>query len=240
MSANTLGKLFLIPIPIVEGNLDTIPTAVKDKSISLKYYFVENVRTARRYLKQIDKSINIDSITFSEVNQRNPADTQLLKEWLQHGFEIGIMSESGCPGVADPGSVLVAAAQEMGALVEPMVGPSSILLALMGSGFSGQNFRFGGYLPIKNPDRSNAIKQMEDWSLQRNETQIFIETPYRNLQMIQDLIQHCSGKTKLCVAANISGENALIKTMTLNEWKSQINHLDLQKTPCIFLIYRNM
>lgn len=240
MTTNSLGKLFLIPIPIVEGNLDTIPVAVKEKSISLKYYFVENVRTARRYLKQIDKSINIDLITFSEVNQRNPADTPLLQEWLKQGFEVGIMSESGCPGVADPGSVLVATAQEMGALVEPMVGPSSILLALMGSGFSGQNFRFGGYLPIKNPDRTKAIKQMEDWSLQRNETQIFIETPYRNHQLIQDLIQNCSGKTKLCIAANITADNALIKTMTLTEWKAQINHIDIQKTPCIFLIYRTI
>jgi 16S rRNA (cytidine1402-2'-O)-methyltransferase len=236
MNAATLGKLYLIPIPIAEGQIDTIPQSVKDLSIRVKYYFVENVRTARRYLKQLDKSINIDLIKFSEINQRNPADINLLKQWLEAGYEVGMMSEAGCPGVADPGSILVEKAQEMGALVMPQVGPSSILLALMASGFNGQAFRFGGYLPIKNPLRQKAIKQMEDWSVQRQETQIFIETPYRNVQMIEDLIQNCKGSTKLCIAANITADNQLIKTMTLTQWKKHYQLLDLQKTPCIFLI----
>lgn len=237
--SNNLGKLFLIPIPIAEGQIDTIPESVKQLSLSLKYYFVENVRTARRYLKQLDKSINIDTIEFSEINQRNPADLQVLKSWLEAGYDVGVMSEAGCPGIADPGSVLVDEAQEIGALVMPQVGPSSIFLALMGSGFNGQSFRFGGYLPIKNPMRQKAIKQMEDWSLQRQETQIFIETPYRNFQLIEDLIQQCKGTTKLCIAANISAEDQMIKTLTLTQWKKHYKLLDLQKVPCIFLIYAN-
>lgn len=233
---STLGVLYLIPIPIAEEQLHTIPESVKALSVSLKYYFVENVRTARRYLKQVDKSINIDTITFSEINQRNPADINLLKLWLEAGYEVGVMSEAGCPGVADPGSILVEKAQEMGAKVIPQVGPSSILLALMASGFNGQSFRFGGYLPIKNPMRLKAIKQMEDWSKQRDETQIFIETPYRNAALVEDLIQQCKGTTKLCIAANITGETEMVKTMPLSQWKKHYQLLDIQKTPCIFLI----
>lgn len=237
MSHTSKGTLYLLPIPIAEGQLNAIPEDVKQLSVRLKHLFVENIRTARRYLKQIDKSVNIDEIQFSEINHRNPADLSLLAQWLEAGYEVGVMSEAGCPGVADPGSILAAKAQESGATVVPKVGPSSILLALMASGFNGQSFRFGGYLPIKNPMRQKAIRQMEDWSQQRDETQIFIETPYRNQQLIADLIQYCKGTTKLCIAANITAENELIKTLTLTQWKKHYQLLDLQKVPCIFLVY---
>lgn len=231
------GTLYLLPIPIAEGQLNTIPDEVKQLTVGLKHFFVENVRTARRYLKQLDKSIHIDGILFSEINHRNPADLQLLEEWLEAGHDIGVMSEAGCPGIADPGSVLAGKAQALGARVDPQVGPSSIFLALMGSGFNGQSFRFGGYLPVKNPLRQKALRQMEDWSVQRDETQIFIETPYRNMQLIEDLIQNCKGTTRLCIAANMTAADQLIKTLTLTEWKKHYKLLDLQKTPCIFLVY---
>ena len=237
MNNSIRGTLYLIPIPIAEGQLNTIPESVRQLTVRLKYFFVENVRTARRYLKQLDKSIHIDSIQFSEINHRHPADLNLLQEWLEAGHEVGVMSEAGCPGIADPGSVLAAKAQDMGAPVAPQVGPSSVFLALMGSGFNGQSFRFGGYLPVKNPLRQKALRQMEDWSVQRDETQIFIETPYRNQQLIEDLIQYCKGTTRLCIAANMTAENQFIKTLTLTEWKKHYKLLDLQKTPCIFLVY---
>lgn len=228
------GKLLMIPIPINENGLNTIPDSVQQKTISLKYLFVENIRTARRYLKSIDKSVNIDTIQFEEINKNNAPNTDKLKLWLQAGYEVGVMSEAGCPGVADPGSILVAKAQEWGAEVVPFVGPSAILLALMASGFNGQRFRFLGYLPVKNPERNKVIKDIENTSKQFAETQIFIETPYRNHQLINDLLQQCSGKTKLCIAADITSEKSFIKTLPLSVWKNY--NLDIHKVPAIFLL----
>ena len=228
------GKLYLIPVPLAENALATIPENVKTLSCSLKYFFVENVRTARRYLKSIDKSVDIDSIQFSEVNSQTKPDLIMLKKWLKEGHDVGMMSEAGCPGMADPGSDLAAAAQEMGATVIPLVGPSSVLLALIASGFNGQGFRFSGYLPIKEPMRSKAIKEMEAISAERNETQIFIETPYRNNPLFQEIVRVCKQHTKLCVAADITGENEFIKTKTMAEWAKEVP--DLHKRPTIFLL----
>lgn len=236
MPTTTIGKLFLIPVPIAEDSLATIPEEVKQLTVRLKYYFVENIRTARRYLKQLDKNVVIDDIQFSEISKHASADTGLLQQWLEAGCEIGIMSESGCPGIADPGSVLVARAQALGALVLPQVGPSSILLALMASGFSGQQFRFAGYLPIKGNERTKVIKQMEDYSRQRQETQIFIETPYRNMQLLQDWVKDGNSNTKLCIAANITGADQMIQIHTLAEWKKALPLFNIPKVPCIFLI----
>ena len=157
---NTSGKLYMIPVSLSENGLNTIPEEVKQVSISLKYYFVENVRTARRYLKSIDKAVDIDSIQFSEVNSQTKPDLDLLKKWLRAGHSVGMMSEAGCPGVADPGSELAGKAQELGVPVVPLTGPNSILLALMASGFNGQGFRFAGYLPVKEPMRNKAIKEL--------------------------------------------------------------------------------
>lgn len=230
----TTGKLFLIPVPLSEAALETIPENVKTLSCLFKYYFVENVRTARRYLKSIDRAVDIDAIQFQEVNSQTPPDLGLLKKWLQEGNDVGMMSEAGCPGVADPGSELAAAAQEIGATVIPLVGPSSILLALMASGFNGQGFRFAGYLPIREPMRGKAIKDLEIISTERNETQIFIETPYRNNQMLKDIIRLCKQSSKLCIAAEITGENEFIKTKTVGDWAKETP--DLHKKPTIFLL----
>lgn len=230
------GTLYLIPVPLAADQLNTIPQEVQQKACSLKYYFVENIRTARRFLKAFDASVDIDSISFSEVNKQNEADIKQLKEWLKAGHEIGVMSEAGCPGIADPGSDLVAAAQSVSAKVIPFVGPSSIFLSLMGSGFNGQSFRFVGYLPVKDPQRSKAIKDLERIAHQHNETQIFIETPYRNNALIEDLIKHLqSHKTKLCIAVDITAPEQMLLTKTLAEWNSA--KPDIHKRPAIFLIH---
>lgn len=229
------GKLYLIPIPLAENALHTIPEHVKALSCSLKYYFVENIRTTRRYLKSIDKAIVIDDIQFSEVNTQNKPDTALLIKWLKAGYDVGVMSEAGCPGVADPGSELAAIAHEQGAAVIPLTGPSSLLLALMASGFNGQGFRFAGYLPVKEPMRGKALKDLEMASKDRNETQLFIETPYRNNQMMQDIVKHCKHSTKVCVAADITGDTEFIRTQTIGAWAKQMP--ELHKRPTIFLLH---
>jgi 16S rRNA (cytidine1402-2'-O)-methyltransferase len=234
-ATSTLGKLFLLPVPLTENALNTIPEQVQQQSIAMKYFFVENVRTARRYLKLIDKNVDIDAIQFSEVNNQTKADLALLEQWLKAGYDIGIMSEAGCPAMADPGSDLVAHAQKLGATVVPLVGPSSVLLALMASGFNGQSFRFVGYLPVKEPMRGKAIKEMEAESAQRNETQIFIETPYRNNAMMQDLIRHCQKNTKICVAVDLTSEMESVRTQTASAWTKQLP--ELHKRPAIFLIH---
>ncbi|KAA5536908.1 SAM-dependent methyltransferase [Taibaiella lutea] len=229
-----IGKLYLIPVPLAENALETIPENVKTLSCSLKYFFVENVRTARRYLKSIDKSVDIDAIQFQEINSQTSPDLNIFRQWLKEGNDVGMMSEAGCPGMADPGSDLAAVAQEMGATVIPLVGPSSVLLALMASGFNGQGFRFAGYLPIKEPIRGKAIKELETISAERKETQLFIETPYRNNQMLKDIIRLCKQQTKLCIAADITDEKEFIKTKTVGEWAKEMP--DLHKRPTIFLL----
>jgi len=228
------GKLFLIPVPLIPGNTASLPEMVQQKAIALQYYFVENIRTARRFLKCLDKFVDIDAIAFSEINQHAPADTKLLQQWLQAGHEVGLMSEAGCPGVADPGCVLVAKAQEINAHVIPLVGPNSMLLALMASGFNGQGFRFSGYLPVKEPERRKAIKLLESLSAQHNETQICIETPYRNNQLLQDLIRHCKPSTKLCIAVHITATDEYIATKTMAAWGKELP--ELHKRPAVFLI----
>ncbi|WP_240432836.1 SAM-dependent methyltransferase [Taibaiella koreensis] len=228
------GKLYMIPVPLAENALHTLPESVKALSCRLKFYFVENIRTARRYLKSIDRQVDIDAIRFVEVNNQTAPDLALLRQWLKAGYEVGMMSEAGCPGMADPGSVLAAAAQEMGALVVPQTGPSSVLLALMASGFNGQGFRFAGYLPVKDPLRGKAIKELEQLSAQHNETQIFIETPYRNNQLLQELLRLCKHSTKLCIAVDITGEQERISTQTIGAWTKAPP--DLHKRPVIFLL----
>lgn len=233
-TAKVPGRLYFIPVPLAEQALHTIPESVKALSCRLKYYFVENVRTARRYLKSIDRSVDIDAIQFAEINTQTAPDLNLLQQWLQAGHEVGMMSEAGCPGMADPGSLLAARAQEMGALVTPLTGPSSVLLALMASGFNGQGFRFAGYLPVKDPQRSKAIKELEQLAAQRNETQIFIETPYRNNQLLQELLRLCRHSTKLCIAADVTSEQEYIRTLTVGDWTKAAP--DLHKRPVVFLL----
>lgn len=228
------GTLYLIPVPLAPESITTIPEKVREKACSLHYYFVEDLRTARRFLKAMDISVNIDAIRFSELNRNRPADLPLLKKWLEAGLEIGVMSEAGCPGVADPGAELVRQAHELHARVVPFVGPNSMLLALMASGFNGQGYRFAGYLPVKEPGRARAIKEMETRSAEHNETQIFMETPYRNRQLFLDLLKHCRPGTRLCIAASLSAPNEQIISKTIREWSGE--HPDLHKKPAVFLL----
>lgn len=228
------GKLYLLPIPISAGNMDSLSNEIKKVIPLLKYFFVENIRTARRFIKNIYPEANIDGIEFSEIDKHAGADISLLKNWLESGKDVGIMSESGCPGIADPGADLIAVAHEMNIEIIPLVGPSSILLALMASGFNGQRFCFNGYLPVKEPSRSKEIKNYELLSQTQHLTQIFIETPYRNNNLVDDLLKNCKDNTRLCIAYNITAADQFIKTKTIKQWKQHKPALD--KQPCVFLI----
>lgn len=230
----TIGTLYMLPVPLGEASIHTIPEQVQMLTCDIKHFFVEQTRTARRYLKRLDKSINIDQIQFSEVNTQTSADLNLLTKWLQAGHDVGMMSEAGCAGVADPGSVLAAKAHQLQAKVVPLTGPSSVLLALMASGFNGQGFRFVGYLPVKEPGRSKTIKELEQVATTKNEAQIFIETPYRNNQLLQEILRHCNAKTQLCIACNLTESNEYIKTQNIAQWRN--TKIDLHKQPCIFLL----
>jgi len=230
----TAGIVYLVPVPVAEGAAHTISPEVTEQTLHITHYFVENLRTARRFLKLLHPSINIDSLGFSEIDKHSGADIELFKKWLGEGHKIGIMSESGCPGVADPGSELVAVAHAMEASVVPLVGPSSILLALMASGFNGQSFCFRGYLPVKEPQRSKSLKDFEVVSIKEKQTQIFIETPYRNNLFLEDILKNCNNTTKVCIAQNITAPDAYIKTRTAANWKK--DKPLLSKVPTVFLL----
>ena len=230
--------LYLIPTTFGETALDTILPAQNDQIvISLKYFIVENIRTARRFLKKVNREINIDELTFFELNQHtSPEEISTFLKPMQEGQDMGVISEAGCPAVADPGADVVAIAQQRNYVVKPLVGPSSILLSLMASGFNGQSFTFHGYLPIQQSDRAKMLKKMEVQIYNNNQTQLFIETPYRNMKMLEDILTVCMPDTKLCIAVDITLETEFIKTKTVKEWKSQ--KPDLNKRPCIFLLYK--
>ena len=230
--------LYLIPTTLGETALDTILPAQNDQIvISLKYFIVENRRTARRFLKKVNREINIDELTFFELNQHtSPEEISTFLKPMQEGQDMGVISEAGCPAVADPGADVVAIAQQRNYVVKPLVGPSSILLSLMASGFNGQSFTFHGYLPIQQSDRAKMLKKMEVQIYNNNQTQLFIETPYRNMKMLEDILTVCMPDTKLCIAVDITLETEFIKTKTVKEWKSQ--KPDLNKRPCIFLLYK--
>jgi 16S rRNA (cytidine1402-2'-O)-methyltransferase len=232
-----MGKLYLIPTTLGDTSIDqVIPKDVQELIPTIKHFIVENIRTARRYLKKVDSSINIDELKFYELNKHSSPNeiSGYLKAIKEN--DIGIISEAGCPGVADPGADVVKLAHEKGIHVIPMVGPSSILMSLMASGFNGQNFAFNGYLPIKANERAKKIKQLDTRSLSENQTQIFIEAPYRNNKLVEDLIQNCSPGTKLCIAMDITMESEFIKTLPVKSWKKI--DVDLHKKPAIFLLHR--
>jgi len=232
------GSVYLFPVTLGDTPLqNVIPNYNSESLKGIKIFIVENLRTARRFLKKTDPSINIDELTFYELNKHT--DKNQLEKYLHHindGINIGVMSEAGCPGVADPGADIVAIAQRKGIKVIPLVGPSSILLSLMGSGFNGQNFAFYGYLPIESGDRLKKIKQMENRIFNEDQTQIFIETPYRNDKLVNDLIKNCSPSTKLCIAMNLTCSDEYIKTLPIKEWTKQMP--DMHKKPAIFLLYK--
>lgn len=228
------GKLFLIPIPIAEGALHTLSPEIAIHVKEIGHYFVENIRTARRFLKSIQPSIVIDNLHFIEIDKHKSPDIKTLKQWLYNGNNVGIMSESGCPGIADPGAELIAAAQIWNIDIIPLTGPNSLILALMASGLNGQSFCFNGYLPVKEPARSQKIKQLEAHSKKENQTQLFIETPYRNNQILQDILKNCSDHTRLCIAQDITGNNQYIKTKKVLDWKKQLPKMG--KIPAVFLL----
>ncbi|MCD6065159.1 MAG: SAM-dependent methyltransferase [Flavipsychrobacter sp.] len=230
---STQAKVYLVPIPIAEGASETLSPQVLIVTLHLKHYFVENIRTARRFLRSIHPTIVIDDIQFSEIDKHNGPELGLLRKWLKEGQAIGIMSESGCPGIADPGAELIAIAQDTGATIVPLVGPNSLILALMASGLNGQSFCFNGYLPVKEPARSQHIKHLEQLSKKERQTQLFIETPYRNNNLLDDLLKNCQNSTRLCIAQNITAANASIKTRSIADWGK--NKPALEKVPAVFL-----
>jgi 16S rRNA (cytidine1402-2'-O)-methyltransferase len=228
------GKVYMIPIPIAEGALHTLAPEIAQCTLELRHYFVENLRTARRFLKSLHASLVIDNISFSEIDKHSGADIDTFKTWLKEGYDIGILSEAGCPGVADPGAELAAIAQQMGATVVPLTGPNSLILSLMASGLNGQSFCFNGYLPVKEPARSQRIKALEQVSKKENQTQLFIETPYRNNAILDDLLKNCMSATRLCIAMNVTAPDAYIKTKTVADWKKDKH--TLEKLPAVFLL----
>lgn len=232
--------LYLIPVPISDRNLDySLPGANKTIISGIRHFIVENRRTARRFLKRLDPATDISSLTFYELN-RHTSENEIsgYLDALRKGEPTGVMSEAGCPGVADPGADVVRIAQEEGLKVIPLVGPSSILLALMASGLNGQNFSFRGYLPVKDSERDKMIKNLEQQSRREDSTQIFIETPYRNEKMMEALLKNLSGDTMLCVALNVTDENSeSIVTLSVREWKNRREVLP--KVPALFLFHNS-
>lgn len=229
-----IGNVYLIPIALSEDGYHTLPAYIAEKINACDVFFAENIRTARRAFKKIDKQFNIDSKEWHEIEAKEIASVAAFKSCLIQQKNIGIVSESGCPGIADPGQKLVAVAQEMGATVNPIIGPSSILLSLMASGLNGQSFTFNGYLPIESVDREKKIKELEKKAIVDNCTQLFIETPYRNNVMLTSLLKVCHPATKLCIAYNLTSSTEWVKTKKISDWKE--NTPTLPKEPAIFLI----
>jgi len=236
---NSNASLYLIPVNISEASLSySIPEGNLEIVKGIRHFIVENVRTARRFLKRWDREFDIDSLTFYELNRHTDLkEVSGYLDALRRGESVGVMSEAGCPAVADPGSLVVEIAQREGLKVVPLVGPSSILMSLMASGFNGQGFAFNGYLPIDEKERLRAIRELENISMRKNQTQIFIETPYRNNRMVKFLADNLKGDTLLCVACDITDpEKESIHTRPASQWRGCIENYD--KRPAIFLIHR--
>lgn len=231
------GTLFLIPTPISEEtSLTEIPPYILNTVQNIQYFICERIRTTRRYFRKLDKSFDIDSRHFYELEKsgKNAPLINDVLQWLKAGRDVAILSESGCPCVADPGFEIASKAHENGYKVAPLVGPSSIMMALMASGLNGQLFSFHGYLPVKDGELMITLKNIEKEVLQHKSSHIFIETPYRNQKIINALVQNLSGNIKICLAKDITGSEEKIITKTVAQWKMQIPELD--KTPCIFIV----
>ena len=232
------GKLYLIPTTLGENNPDDVlPQTVKRVIDFIGTYIVENEKTARKFIKAIHPEKVQADLKISLLNKRTEAiEHKAMLSPCLNGENIGLMSEAGCPGVADPGAVIVKLAHENGIQVVPLVGPSSILLAMMASGMNGQSFAFNGYLPIDKNDKKQALKSFERLSQEKNQSQLFIETPYRNNKLMEDLLQILQPNTYLCVACDITLPTEYIKTKMVNEWKKE--KADLHNRPCIFIIHK--
>lgn len=228
--------LYLLPVTLGDTAIDKVLPAYNAGIIrEIKHFIVEDVRSARRFLKKVDREIDIDTLSFYPLNKHtSPEDISGYLNPLAEGHSMGVISEAGCPAVADPGADVVAIAQRRNLKVVPLVGPSSIILSVMASGFNGQSFAFHGYLPIEPNERSKRLKELEGRIYSEHQTQLFIETPYRNHKMLDDILKACRPQTQLCIAANITCEGEYIKTRTVKEWKGTALP-DLSKIPCIFL-----
>ena len=229
-----LGKVYLLPMLLHEEGFDSMPSDVLTWIQQCDAFFVENEKTARRYFKKLWKEMVIDDYTWHAIHKVENEQIHAFSQLLKQGKNIGILSEAGCAGIADPGQILVAAAQELGAIVKPYTGPSSLLLALMGSGMNGQNFHFHGYLPIDALERKKKIQALETEIKQTGVTQLFIETPYRNNQLFEAIVQNCHPSTKLCVAMELTGPNEWIKTQSVANWKN--SKPELHKKLVVFLL----
>lgn len=232
-----IGALYLIPTPLGDGIIEPLPTYMIQQVHQIDVFIVERGKTARQFLKQIKTPIPLQEMTFFELNKRTDpsAIESFLVPALKEGKNIGLLSEAGCPGVADPGAVVVKMAHQKGVKVVPFVGPSSILLALMASGMNGQQFAFHGYLPIKSPDRKKALKDLERESAKRNQTQIFIETPYRNDGFVEDALSVLQSSTLFGIATDITLPSEYICTHNVQKWK-KVDIPKLHKRPTIFLL----
>ena len=231
-----MAKLYLIPNLLSESHWQNVlPAQNADIINKIRYFIVEDIRNARRFFKKVNRDIDIDLLTFMELNKHTP---ELQKnnylDIIREGQDVGIISEAGCPGVADPGAEIVKLAHRRNITIVPLVGPSSILLALMASGMNGQSFAFSGYIPVKKPERLRKIQQLENQALQSSQSQIFMETPYRNNHLLNDLLSTCQPGTSLCIAADITSDNEMIKTKTISDWKK--NPPDLEKKLVIFIL----
>ena len=230
--------LYLLPVTLGETPLSNVLPQYNSEVIAgIRHFIVEDVRSARRFLRKVDSQFDIDGSTFYELNKHtSPEAVAGYLKPLQAGKPMGVISEAGCPAVADPGADVVAIAQRKGLKVVPLVGPSSIILSVMASGFNGQSFAFNGYLPIKPDERAKKLRQLEQRIYNEDQTQLFIETPYRNGKMLEDILANCRPQTKLCIAANLTCEGEYVQTRTVKDWRGRVP--DLSKIPCIFLLYK--
>ena len=235
----SLGTLYLIPTTLGDTEpLNVLPLTVKKMIEQIDVYIVENEKTARRFIKKISSGKQQSSLTLLPLNKfTDPSELPSYLEPCKKGINVGVISEAGCPGVADPGADIVKIAHENNIKVVPLVGPSSILLAMMGSGMNGQSFAFNGYLPIDKGDRKQELKRLERLSFERDQSQLFIETPYRNNKMLEDLCAILNGNTDICVACDITLPTEYIKTMSANAWKKV--KVDLHKRPTLFIIHKS-
>jgi 16S rRNA (cytidine1402-2'-O)-methyltransferase len=229
------GIVYLIPSYLDEDSLDPLPAYIASAARECQVFFVENERFARRYLRRILKEIVIDDLEWFTIHKAETEQRAVFHQKLAEGKTIGIISEAGCPGIADPGQILIRVAHEVGAFVRPLAGPSSIFLALMASGMNGQSFQFVGYLPIEQSKKVMAIKNLEKESRRNSATQIFIETPYRNSQLMDTLVKTCDPATCLCIAVDLTSRAETIRTKTIGDWKN--NMPDLHKKQAVYCLF---
>ncbi|MEO6454102.1 MAG: SAM-dependent methyltransferase [Ginsengibacter sp.] len=230
--------VYLIPSVLSETAIETIPVYIIEAVKNCQVIFAENERTVRRFLKSIYREIVIDDYEWFTIHKAEAEQLGVFKQKIKEEKNIAIISEAGCPGIADPGQLLVNAAQQMNVTVKPLVGPASILLALMASGLNGQQFQFTGYLPIDAIDRKNKLRELEEESARKRCTQIFIETPYRNNQVIEDVLKTCKPSSQFCIGAELTSNTEFIKTKSIEQWRKE--KIDMHKKPAIFLLLANM